>query len=42
LIPLADLLVVPALAVGATLLVLDLEERDGAGQWREAQPKRYQ
>jgi uncharacterized protein involved in cysteine biosynthesis len=32
LIPLADLLVAPALAVGATLLVLDLETRDGAGQ----------
>jgi uncharacterized protein involved in cysteine biosynthesis len=31
LIPLADLLVAPALAAGATLLVLDLEERDGKG-----------
>ncbi|HLE70636.1 MAG TPA: EI24 domain-containing protein, partial [Vicinamibacteria bacterium] len=29
LIPFADLLVAPALAVGATLLVLDLEDRDG-------------
>jgi uncharacterized protein involved in cysteine biosynthesis len=32
LIPLADLLVAPALAAGATLLVLDLEERDGKGR----------
>lgn len=29
LIPLADLLVAPALAAGATLLVVDLEDRDG-------------
>ncbi len=35
LIPLADLLVAPALAVGATLLVLDLEDRDGEGEGRE-------
>ena len=42
LIPLADLLVAPALAVGATLLVLGLEDRDGEGEWRETYAKRYQ
>jgi CysZ protein len=42
LIPFADLLVAPALAAGATLLVLDLEDRDGEGEWREAHAKRYQ
>ena len=35
LIPFADLLVAPALAAGATLLVLDLEDRDGEREWRE-------
>ena len=30
LVPFADLLVAPSLAVGGTLLVLDLEDRDGA------------
>jgi uncharacterized protein involved in cysteine biosynthesis len=42
LIPFADLLVAPALAAGATLLVLDLEDRDGEGEWRETYAKRYQ
>ena len=36
LIPFADLLVAPALAVGATLMVLDLEDRDGEGVARSA------
>jgi CysZ protein len=42
LIPFADLLVAPALAAGATLLVLDLERRDGDRQWRDTYAKRYQ
>jgi CysZ protein len=42
LIPFADLLVAPALAAGATLLVIDLEGRDGEGEWRETYAKRYQ
>ena len=42
LIPFADLLVAPALAAGATLLVLGLEDRDGEGEWRETYAKRYQ
>lgn len=42
LIPFADLLAAPALAVGATLLVLGLEGRDGEGEWRETYAKRYQ
>ena len=42
LVPFADLLVAPALAVGATLLVLHLEARDGEGEWRETHAKRYQ
>jgi CysZ protein len=42
LIPFADLLVAPALAAGATLLVVDLEGRDGEGEWRAAHAKRYQ
>ena len=42
LIPFADLLAAPALSVGATLLVLDLEDRDGKREWRETSAKRYQ
>ncbi len=42
LIPFADLLVAPALAAGATLLVIDLEGRDGDQEWRETYAKRYQ
>jgi CysZ protein len=42
LIPFADLFAAPALAVGATLLVLRLEDRDGDPEWRETLAKRYQ
>ena len=38
----ADLLAAPALSVGATLLVLDLVDRDGKREWRETSAKRYQ